>query len=327
MADDVEQYRQIILAPGYDSKTSVFGLVCSTDNGQTFRVYWTPYGRVWYPEDASSFFPLLWPYIEEKIKAGGFKQDEVVNWSDIQDKPDLVTQADLNKIKLTPGPPGPVGPQGATGPVGPQGPAGPKGDKGDKGDTGPAGKPGKDGRDGKGIWLYNKSVTPPIIGAWWSDLNGSSPNNGPQVGDLVLLPNGSLVTITQVTTSTANGNVSGGTFDTGNVEGSLKGPTGQPGKDATITIDSTSQNTSKKPSEYPEGIFHEVKDVSTLGIVRAPADFAPEGRQGTTAFVTTMSYGGMAHQTADIVDSEKPMRFCRNGQGDTWYRWENSTTY
>lgn len=105
-----------------------------------------------------------------------------------------------------------------------------------------------------------------------------------------------------------------------------RGPQGPPGKDATITIDSSSQNTNKKPSDYSEGIFHEVKDVSTLGIVRTPADFAPEGRQGTTAFVTTMSYGGMAHQTADIVDSEKPMRFCRNGKGDTWYRWEWSTT-
>jgi hypothetical protein len=105
-----------------------------------------------------------------------------------------------------------------------------------------------------------------------------------------------------------------------------RGPQGPSGKDATITIDSSSQNTNKKPSEYPEGIFHEVKDVSTLGIVRTPADFAPEGRQGTTAFVTTMSYGGMAHQTVDIVDSKKPMRFCRNGKGNTWYRWEWSTT-
>jgi hypothetical protein len=106
-----------------------------------------------------------------------------------------------------------------------------------------------------------------------------------------------------------------------------RGPQGPPGQDATIVIDSTSQTTNKKPSDYSEGIFHEVKEVSTLGIVRDPADFAPEGRQGTIAFVTTMSYGGMAHQTADIVDSEKPMRFCRNGKGDIWYRWENSTTY
>ena len=105
-----------------------------------------------------------------------------------------------------------------------------------------------------------------------------------------------------------------------------RGPQGPSEKDATSTIDATSQTTNKKPSEYPEGIFHEVKDVSTLGIVRTPADFAPEGRQGTTAFVTTMSYGGMAHQTVDIVDSEKPMRFCRNGKGNTWYRWEWSTT-
>lgn len=97
--------------------------------------------------------------------------------------------------------------------------------------------------------------------------------------------------------------------------------------DAKPKIDSTSQTTNKKPSEYSEGFYREVKDVSAIGIVRPSADFAPEGRQGTTAFVTTMSYGGMAHQTADIVDSEKPMRFCRNGQGDTWYRWENSTTY
>lgn len=114
MANDATQYRQIILAPGYDSKTGVFGLVCSTNNGQTFRVYWTPFGRVWYPEDASSLFPLLWPLIEDKLKElnpGTSSDDQPskrvtvsIAWDKVTGKPNLVTEEELNErmSSLTP---------------------------------------------------------------------------------------------------------------------------------------------------------------------------------------------------------------------------------
>lgn len=227
-------------------------------------------------------FNAVLNFIKPRILGGTVSAS--LHWADIPDKPDLVTQADLKKIELTPGPQGPPGKDGAPGPAGPKGDVGPQGPQGEPGPTGPQGKPGVDGPAGpRGP----------------QGLPGQKGDPGPQGKTGPQGPKG----------------------DKGD-----RGPQGPPGQDATITIDSTSQTTNKKPSDYSEGIFHEVKDVSAIGIVRSPADFAPEGRQGTTAFVTTMSYGGMAHQTADIVDSEKPMRFCRNGNGDTWYRWEWSTT-
>lgn len=104
-----------------------------------------------------------------------------------------------------------------------------------------------------------------------------------------------------------------------------RGPQGPPGKDATITIDSISQTTNKKPSDYSEGIFHEVKRVSALGIDRS--DLAAESQQGNTVFVTTKVYSGMARQVAEVLDSEKPVTFIRNGAGNSWYRWEADTSW
>lgn len=339
MANDITQYRQIILAPGYDSKTGVFGLVCSADNGQTFKVYWTPYGRVWYPEDASSFFPLLWPYIEEKIKAGGFKQDEVVNWSDIQGKPDVALKSDLPDLskfakisdipkidlsgyaKITDIPNDLVHTK----------------DLADYVKTKDLPKP----LDLSGYAL--KSQIPSLDGyAKLTDIPSLSGylkqsaladyakrSEIPSITGLATKVEAQQAqsTADSATTTADSAKSIAQQAQSTAVDASSKADQAlTAAQNAQRKIDSSSQQTSKKPSEYSEGIFHEVKDVSALGIVRDPADFAPEGRQGTIAFVTTMSYGGMAHQTADIVDSEKPMRFCRNGKGDTWYRWEWSTT-
>lgn len=104
-----------------------------------------------------------------------------------------------------------------------------------------------------------------------------------------------------------------------------RGPQGLPGKDATITIDSSSQTLNKKPSDYSEGIFHEVKTISALGIDRS--DLAPESQQGSIAFVTTKVYSGMARQVAEVLASEKPVTFVRNGVDDTWYGWEVDTLW
>lgn len=429
-------------------------------------------------------FNAVWDFIRPRTVTTS------LHWADILDKPELVTQDELQKIELTPGPAGPVGPQGATGPVGPQGPTGPKGEAGPtgpKGDTGPAGAtgpqgpvgpqgiPGTPGTDGKTSYFHiayansadgtdgfyvgggvnllqgtgtasgdvaNDGNSTLVKGAFngydavktntaWNEryinlqsalgrinakagdwytisvyvkadkqinvgslfavrvlgnvdaitndgfLDSIPMQNKPittqwqqyvwsfQINDISLqrqvtrveysqdtgdnwiywagwmLEKGSVATpwspapseahplyMGTYTDFTQADSLDPTDYQWSQIKGDKgdRGPQGPPGQDATITIDSTSQTTNKKPSDYSEGIFHEVKEVSTLGIVRDPADFAPEGRQGTIAFVTTMSYGGMAHQTADIVDSEKPMRFCRNGKGDTWYRWEWSTT-
>jgi hypothetical protein len=288
---------------------------------------------------------LLWPYIEEKIKAGGFKQDEVVNWSDIQGKPDIALKSDLPdltnfakisdipkvdlsgyakltdiptdlvhtkdleayvKIKDLPKPPDLTGyaKQSAVDSV-----------KQTAENAETKAEQAQLAASDNAETLKTKADKSEIPKSMdWSQLTGRPDVATQSAVDEARSSADSAKSIAQQAQSTAE--------------------TAQSKADQALTvaqnaqpkIDSSSQQTSRKPSDYSEGLFHEVKDVSTLGIVRTPADFAPEGRQGTTAFVTTMSYGGMAHQTADIVDSEKPMQFVRNGSGLTWYRWEWTTT-
>lgn len=87
---DDKMVRQIILEAGYDTETGIYGLGCSYDNGKTFRVYWTIFGRKMYQEDADR----LWPFLKDKIdeiKGGSLS----VSWSDIQNKPDVALKSDL----------------------------------------------------------------------------------------------------------------------------------------------------------------------------------------------------------------------------------------
>ena len=461
-----EPVRFIVGQPGIDTEYGIKGLGYSPDNGKTFIVQDTTDGRVYRVLDAQRLFPLMKPLFD-KVYA---PVEASLHWADILDKPELVTQDELQKIELTPGPPGPVGPQGATGPVGPQGPAGPKGDKGDKGDTGPAGPPGipgTPGADGKTSYFhiaYANSADGTdgfYVGGGVNLLQGTGTASGDVANGALISAKGSFNGYDAVKTSTAwseryinlnqalgrtnakagdwytisvyvkadkqidtgslivcraLGNVDANTND-GFLDGismqdkpittqwqqyawsfqinniSLQrqntrieynndtgdnwiywagwmlekgmvahdwspapseahplymgtytdftqadsldptdyqwsqikgdkgdtGPQGPPGQDATITIDSSSQNTIKKPSEYPEGFSYEIKKVSSMEIDRSK--MAPELQQGFQVLVTTKRYSTYARQVAEVLDSSTPATFVRNGEGSTWYGW------
>ena len=96
----------------------------STDGKNFYAAIW-PGGFVFRQKDADQ----MWELIKDKIKFPDTK--EKIEWANILDKPDLVTQEDLKKIELTPGP---------------------------QGKPGKDGQPGRDGTDGKSayaIWLAN----------------------------------------------------------------------------------------------------------------------------------------------------------------------------
>ena len=209
---------------------------------------------------------------------------------DLPSVANLVTQDDLKKIELTPGPQGPPGKGGAPGPAGPKGdvgetgPAGPKGDvgpQGPQGEPGPIGPQGKTGADG------------PAGPRGPQGLPGQKGDPGPQGTPGPQGPKG----------------------DKGD-----RGPQGPPGQDATIIIDSASQTTVKKPSEYSEGFYREVKSMAVMGINRS--QLASDAQDGDTALVLTYSYGGFARQTVMVMDSQRPMTYKRNGKVDQWYPWE-----
>ena len=105
----------------------------STDGKNFYAAIW-PGGFVFRQKDADQ----MWELIKNKIKFPDTK--EKIEWANILDKPDLVTQEDLKKIELTPGPQGKPGKDGAPG------------------KDGKNGQPGRDGIDGKSayqIWLDN----------------------------------------------------------------------------------------------------------------------------------------------------------------------------
>lgn len=66
------------------------GLGCSPDNGVTRRIYWTIFGRKYYQEDGDH----IWPFLKDKV-AAAIKGNLLISWADILDKPDLVTESDL----------------------------------------------------------------------------------------------------------------------------------------------------------------------------------------------------------------------------------------
>ena len=58
-------YRQIIGEAGYDTDSGIYGLGRSYDNGKTFHVMDTVYGRIYRQQDGDS----IWPFLQPKIKA------------------------------------------------------------------------------------------------------------------------------------------------------------------------------------------------------------------------------------------------------------------
>ena len=187
--------RPMTLVDYIDPGSGVPVKACSPDNGQTYKIYFTPWGIVWHADDVEvlwndflldkvkSVMSIDWDSIKNKPKF--VTQDELnerlaklsvptIDWSDIQNKPDVATQEDLKNIELKPGPQGPQGLPGKDGItphvdsttgdwfIGNQ-------DTGTQA-QGPAGKNGRDGVDGQPGKDGQNGITPHIdtaTGNWF----------------------------------------------------------------------------------------------------------------------------------------------------------------
>ena len=96
-------------------------------------------------------------------------------------------------------------------------------------------------------------------------------------------------------------------------------------KNTKTAIDTSDEFTVKKPSEYPEGFSHELKEVFELIPDRSNLDSTAQ--DGFQAIVTTEVCKGYARQTLKVIDSQRPLTFIRNGYGSTWYPFELVTTW
>ena len=86
-------YRAIILEDGIDTETGVYGRGYSYDNGKNFYVTDTTYGRKYRQEHGDRIAPFLKPHFDEWLNSGPITAS--IKWANILDKPDLVTESDL----------------------------------------------------------------------------------------------------------------------------------------------------------------------------------------------------------------------------------------
>lgn len=94
-------------------------------------------------------------------------------------------------------------------------------------------------------------------------------------------------------------------------------------------IDTSSQYTNKKPSDYADGIFYEVKSISALSIDRSRFDSSAQaGSYGlVTTKVVTVNGTKFAHQKCEVLDSQRLIIFLRHGYSDNWTTWELNQTW
>jgi GH25 family lysozyme M1 (1,4-beta-N-acetylmuramidase) len=90
-------YTQIVLEPGYDTDSGEYGRGYSFDNGETFYVTDTTYGRKYRQNDADRLYPYLKKYFGSGSATGPITSS--IDWADILDKPDIATQDDLKSIE------------------------------------------------------------------------------------------------------------------------------------------------------------------------------------------------------------------------------------
>lgn len=87
---DLQYIQPIMLQPGYDTETNIYGLGYSPDNGVHFYVTYTTFGRKYRQEDADR----LWQYLQGSVSkqiAGAVS----LTWDNIKGKPDVALKSDL----------------------------------------------------------------------------------------------------------------------------------------------------------------------------------------------------------------------------------------
>ena len=323
--------RFIVNDPGFDTELGLKGRGYSPDNGQTFIVQDTTDGRIYRVKDAKRLFPLLKPLFDPYYSGGTAS----LHWSDILDKPELATEDDLKKIELTPGPPGKDGSDGKPGKDGQNG-VSPHIDsttghwfigttdtgvsaRGPQGQPGKDGAPGRDGKDATDTVQVITSGTLASLGIGKYEIQESASDAPTDDWGLLEVTVGQHYA-KQVFTITGNGR----NMIYSRVRDYDAADYG-PWHAISNTIDTSSKTTNKLPSDYQDGIFYEVKSVSSVGINRSDSDWSAQ--QGTTAILTTKVYDGSAIQTAEIIDGTRPIVYMRVGQQSTWYAWEANTTW
>lgn len=273
---DLQYIQPIMLQPGYDTETNIYGLGYSPDNGVHFYVTYTTFGAKYRQEDADRLWKYLQGFVTKQI------HDAVsLTWDNIKGKPDLVLRSDLpdfNQFALKKDLPAPVDLSGYA-----------------KTDTVEAVKTTAD---------KAQAI---------ADTNSKLLETKVDRKDLPTVPTDLVhsAELDQVRTDVSQAKQDAAQAVT-------------VANNAKATINANDELTVKKPSEYSEGFSHELKRVAVM--IPDRSDLIESAQAGTIGILSTVSYGGYAHQTLKVLDSQRPMTFIRNGSVDTWYPWETVTT-
>ena len=103
---DLQYIQPIMLQPGYDTETNIYGLGYSPDNGVHFYVTYTTFGAKYRQEDADRLWKYLQGFVTKQIASA-----VSLTWDNIKGKPNLVLRSDLpdfNQFALKKDLPAPV---------------------------------------------------------------------------------------------------------------------------------------------------------------------------------------------------------------------------
>lgn len=284
---DLQYIQPIMLQPGYDTETNIYGLGYSPDNGVHFCVTYTMFGRKYRQEDADRLWQYLQGFVSKQI------HDAVsLTWDNIKGKPDLVLRSDLpdfNQFALKKNLPAPVDLSGYA-----------------KNDAVNAVKATAESalssaeKAQSTADANSKRFDDYVTTDKWQEYNTS-------------LESGLASMVDDCAKEDELENVKTEANQALTVA-----------KSAKVTIDASDEMTVKKPSDYSEGFSHELKRVAAM--IPDRSSLAESAQAGTIAILSTLSYGSYARQTLKVLDSQRPMTFIRNGSGATWYPWETVTT-
>lgn len=277
---DLQYIQPIMLQPGYDTETNIYGLGYSPDNGVHFYVTYTTFGAKYRQEDADRLWKYLQGFVSKQIASA-----VSLTWENIKGKPDLVLEKDLPDFN-----------QFAK--------------KDELPDTSGLAK----AATVDAVKTTAESALSTAEKAQsTADANSKALANKVDRDELPVVPT-DLVHTAELEQVNAN-------IDKAQ---QIANDAVAVANDAKTTINANDELTVKKPSEYSEGFYHELKRIAVM--IPDRSDLIESAQAGTIGILSTVSYGGYAHQTLKVLDSQRPMTFIRNGSGDTWYPWETVTT-
>ena len=354
---DLQYIQPIMLQPGYDTETNIYGLGYSPDNGVHFYVTYTMFGRKYRQEDADRLWQYLQGFVSKQIASA-----VSLTWDNIKGKPDLVLRNDLpdfNQFALKNDLPAPVDLSGyaktdavdavkttAENALNSAEKAQSTAEANSKALADKADKSAIPSLDGYAKLTDIPSVTGLVKEAELAEYAKKS--DIPKLPDLSgyatvaslvdYAKRAELPDFTQFARKSELPVVPTDLVHTADLDKAKAdiAKAQQMANDAVtfannarVTIDTTDLHQIKKPSEYSEGFSYEVKALSDLGIDLTKYDTSVQnGWIGLVKSVQVSVFNSVyVTQTVRVLGSYRPTTFIRNGSGDSWFPFELVTTW